>query len=212
MADNKLKKKPFISADNPVEQLKDFGVGAVREVGAVPTDIFNTALEQIGLKPQRKQPLSGEIELSSGVHKTNQEVDKKEISIDRKISQLQSVQRAEKEVFNAKQKVVEEQISKLLSELAMEVKKLETQTAELGRDVAKVTVESRPTKSGIYHLNFLDMVIVMLRDLRKRVGESRQWLALSTKKKQQKGYWQMFKKHGTTFAMSEERAIASANG
>ena len=65
---------------------------------------------------------------------------------------------------------------------------------------------------GIYHLNFFDQVLAMLKEIRKSVAHSREWLKISSKKKQQKGYWAMFKKHGTNFAMSDERAVASSNG
>ncbi|MEK7566007.1 MAG: DUF5660 family protein, partial [Patescibacteria group bacterium] len=68
---------------------------------------------------------------------------------------------------------------------------------------------SRP---GVYYTNFFEWVLLTLRDMRKKVNESRQWLSTWTTKKKQKGYWTMFKKHGTSFAMSDERAIASANG
>lgn len=210
MAVDQKKKKQFVPADNPIEQLKDLGAGAVREVASVPAGILDTALEQIGLKPQ-KQPLSGEFQLA-GAHRTNEKIDQKDASIEVKLHQLQSVQRNEKEVFNAKNKMVQEQISRLMAELAMEVKKLEQQTSEITSEVRKISVESRPSQGGIYHLNFFEQVIAMLSDLRKRVGESRMWLNAWSNKKKQKGYWAMFKKHGTSFAMSEERAIASANG
>ncbi|KKU91917.1 MAG: hypothetical protein UY21_C0009G0108 [Microgenomates group bacterium GW2011_GWA1_48_10] len=206
------KKKQFVSADNPVEIFKELGAGIAREASQVPGTILDTAFEQIGLKPQRK-PLSGEIELSAGRHQQTQETSvQPDKSASDKLRQLQYVQRQEKEVFSAKQRALEDQINRLLQELAMEVKKLEKQTAELTADVKKVTVETRPTKAGLYHLNFFDAIIIMLKEIRQKVGESRLWLNTAMKKKQQKGYWAMFKKHGLNFAMSDERAIASANG
>lgn len=201
-ADSK-KKKQFVPADNPVEIMKDFGAGVVRE-----------AFEQIGLKPQ-KQPLSGEIELASGYHKVNEQIGKieqKDSNIDAKMRQLQYVQRNEKEVFSLKQRALQEQIGKLVQDLQVEVVKLQKQTSELSGDVKKITVETKPAKMGIYHLNFFDQVLAMLKEIRKSVAHSREWLKISSKKKQQKGYWAMFKKHGTNFAMSDERAVASSNG
>ncbi len=211
MAVDQKKKKPVTIVENPIEQLKDVGTGVVREVKELPKGIFDTALEQIGLKPQ-KQALSGEIDLASGVHKTTEKIDQKEVSLDSKLRQLHAVQSQEKEVYSAKQKALEQQIGKIMQELQLEVKKLEQQTSELTGEVKAVTVETIPAKPGAYHLNYFEFVISMLRDLRKRVNESRMWLKLWANRKQQKGYWAMFKKHGTNFAMSEERAIASANG
>ena len=123
-----------------------------------------------------------------------------------------SLQAQEKEVYSSKQKALEGQIGKIMQELKVEVTKLQQQTSELTGEIKAITVDTIPVKPGAYHLNYFEWVISMLRDLRKRVNESRMWLQVWAKKKQQKGYWAMFKKHGTSFAMSDERAIASANG
>lgn len=197
MPDTKKKKPVF--ADNPIEQFKE----TVAIVTEPARDIMDEALKQIGLK-EPKQPLSGEINLDTGEHKINQ--------LEVQVRQLRAVQTQEKEVYNLKEKGVKNQIQKLMQEVSIEVTKLQKQTAELSGEIKSITVETIPAKPGAYHLNYFDWVIGMLRDLRKRVNESRHWLALWSQKKKQKGYWAMFKKHGTSFAMSEERAIASANG
>jgi hypothetical protein len=210
MADNK-KKQPIVVADNPVEQMKDFGAGVVREATSVPDQIFQTALEQIGLKP-RKQPLAGEINLATGIHRTNKEIDRKDAQLDAKLHQLQSMNHREQELFNIEKKKTQEDIRKIMEQLSVEVKKLEVQTAELTLDVRKVTVETAPSAPGAYHLNFFDWVLNTLRDLRKRINESRLWLDMWTKKKKQKGYWAMAKKHGDKFQFSDERSVATAAG
>lgn len=194
MADQK--KKQLNTFDNPVETMKD----AVREVSEVPKAILDTAMEQIGLKPQR-QPLAGEINLATGEIKTN--------NIEAKMRQFQAVQQKEREVYSAKQKAVEAQVAKLMQELAVEVRKLEQQTAELTNEVRHAVVDVVPTKPGIYHLNFFDWVIGTLKDLRKKVNDSRLWLNVWSLKKKQKGYWAMYKKHGNKFAMSDERAVSA---
>lgn len=201
-------KKKFVPADNPVEQMRDAAADVIREV---PKAIVDEALEQIGLKP-RKKPLVGEISLLSGIHKTNQQIETKGTSIDARIRQLQAVQQKEREVYSVKQKAVEAQVAKLMQELALEVRKLEQQTAELTSEIRQATVEVAPVKPGIYHLNFFDWVIGTLRDLRKKVNESRLWLNVWTQKKRQKSYWAMYKKHGMKFAASDERGIATAGG
>lgn len=207
MADQKQKK--FVPADNPIEQMKDFGGKVVGDVVEVPKAIIDEALGQIGLKPQRK-PMMGEINLASGEHKTNQET--KKPNFEAQMRGLNAVQRQEKEVFSAKQKAVEAQVNKLLQELHAEVTKLEQQTAELTSEAKKITVETVPANAGLYHLNFFDWVISTLKDLRKRVNESRLWLNMWTQKKKQKGYWAMSKKHGQKFQFSDERSVATAAG
>ncbi len=205
MADTKQKK--FVAANNPAEILKD----TAQEIVSVPKAILDEALGQIGLKPQKK-PLMGEISVSSGIHKTNSEIAGKDAGIDAKMRQLQYVQKQEHEIFNSKQKAIQEQVGKLMQELHMEVVKLQQQTAELTSATRASTVEVVPPQAGIYHLNFIDWVMSTLRDLRKTVNESRMWLNMWSQKKKQKGYWNMTKKHGQKFQFSDERSVATAAG
>lgn len=193
------KQKKFVPADNPVEQL----VNVAQTVAEVPKAIFDEALTQIGLKPQ-KIPMSGEINLASGENKVNH--------LEAKVHQLQSVQKQEKEVFNAKQRAVQEQVGKLMQELHVEVARLQQQTAQITQETRSMTVEMIPPKAGVYHLNFMDWVMRTLRDLKKTVNESRMWLHLFNQKKKQKGYWAMAKKHGEKFMFSDERGIATGVG
>lgn len=209
MADPK-KTKTVVLSDNPVEQLTELGKGIASDIADVPIDIFNSALEQIGLKSPKK-PLSGEINLRGGQNST-ENTPSQEVSLGRKVNQLQMVHSSEKEVFNRQKSQDQADIQKLKQELQVEIKKLEAQTAELTTEVKSMTVESQKTQPGDYYKNFLIWILHTLRDMRQRVNESRLWLNASTQKKQQRNYWSMFKKHGTSFAMSEERAIASANG
>lgn len=199
-------KKTFRAADNPVEQLKD----VVSIVSDVPKQIFDEALYQIGVKTRK--PLSGEINVATGSHQLSQEVIKTESVDGRKIQQLRNVQQQELEVFNLQKKTTQAEIKRVMEELSVEIKRLQSQTAQLTSEVKTMTVESAPSRPGVYYTNFFEWVLMTLRDMRKKVNESRQWLSTWTTKKKQKGYWAMFKKHGTSFAMSDERAIASANG
>lgn len=197
------KKKSFVPADNPIEQIKDLSRGVAADVTEVPAAILDTALEQIGLKT-RKAPLSGEINLKTG--------ERKEVKLEAKLRQLQTVNRQEQEIFNQKKRGTETEIKRLMDQLSLEVKRLEVQTAELTSDIRKITVESVPENPGAYHLNFFDWVIETLRNLGKKVTQSRQWLTLWTTKKKQKGYWAMSKKHGQKFQFSDERSVATAAG
>ena len=208
MADSKKKKSGYIS-DNAVEQLTELGKSVASEVVDVPKSILDTAFEQIGLKPQRR-PLSGEINVSAPAQ--TETTPKGESADEKKVHQLTYLQKQEKEVYSLKQKALQEQIQRLMNELALEVKRLETQTAQLSQQARQIAVETVPANAGTYHLGFFEFVIASLRDLRKRVNESRLWLDMWSQKKKQKNYWGMFKKHGTGFAMSEERAVASSAG
>lgn len=167
------------------------------------TDEFKEILlEQVGFKEHRKTPLTGEIDLMGLANRQEKKL--------QKIGNL--LQQKEQEIYNSKEKLVQSQVANLMKELAVEVTRLQQQTAELTAEVHAATVETLPAKPGVYHLNFFDWVIGTLRDLRKRVNESRLWLNMWTQKKRQKGYWQQFSKHGLKFAMSDERSVATAAG
>lgn len=159
-------------------------------------------LEQVGFKERPKAPLAGEIDLAGLANR----LEKKQ----EKIGNL--LQQKEREIYNSKEKLIQSQVANLMKELAVEVTRLQQQTAELTQEVRAATVEVLPVKPGAYHLNFFDWVIGTLRDLRKRVNESRLWLNMWTQKKRQRGYWQQFAKHGLKFAMSDERSVATAAG
>ncbi len=192
-------KKKNYSANNPAEVLKEFS----GEVLNVPKGIFEEAQVQFGFK----KPLSGEFKLNTAPKPLEQPKAPEGGS-----RFFQQVKSNELNINKERQKAIEAQVARLMQELQVEVVKLQRQTAELTGDVKKITVESKPAKSGIYHLNFFDMMITMLKELRQKVGESRMWLNKSQQKKKQKGYWAMFKKHGMNFAASDERAVASSNG
>lgn len=124
--------------------------------------------------------------------------------------------RVENLVFSYKEnyesKVVQLQVKQVVEEVKKQVFLLEKENKALMNDVAKITVEDLPNKPGIYHLRFFEWLLNILRDLRKKVGESRTWLAAMTSKRQKRKYWFMAKKHGTSFTLSNERTRTTQIG
>lgn len=102
-------------------------------------------------------------------------------------------------------------LEKRIEEILFELKKIMQNSKEIQLMFKEVTHEEMPIKPGAYHLNFLELILVMIRKARKAV-ESASWLSLFASKKQQKTYWKMFKKHGTTFGLSGERNVATQTG
>ena len=92
-----------------------------------------------------------------------------------------------------------------------QLKMLAASLKSLSLDVQKAVSEV-PVQPGIYHLNFMERLKSIIKILREQIEDSRSWLALSTNRKKQKGYWSMFKKHGTKFGLSSERTIATQAG
>jgi hypothetical protein len=73
-------------------------------------------------------------------------------------------------------------------------------------------VETAPVDPGIYHLNFFEQLRSFLKLLRVQIEDSRSWLSTSNSRKKKLGYWGMYKKHGTTFGLSNERSLATSAG
>ncbi len=73
-------------------------------------------------------------------------------------------------------------------------------------------VETAPVDPGIYHLNFFEQLRSFLKLLRVQLEDSRSWLHASNSRKKKLGYWGMYKKHGTTFGLSNERSLATSAG
>lgn len=116
--------------------------------------------------------------------------------------------------FEAHRERVEAQreITQLIAEIKREITILQSRQKVLISETAKVIVEALPENPGVYHVNFLEWILKMLRDLKKQVTESSSWLSVLKSRRQQKGYWRMLKKHGTQWGMSSERGLATSAG
>jgi hypothetical protein len=55
-------------------------------------------------------------------------------------------------------------------------------------------------------------MLTVIRGARMKVEDSGAWLSTMQGKKGKKNYWAMFKKHGTSFGMSNERQVATQTG
>lgn len=103
---------------------------------------------------------------------------------------------------------IEEKIKEVLFELR---RLIETSTV-LQAEFKEVTMEQAPAIPGKYHLNFLEWLLQIIKTARIKVEDSGSWLTAITTKKSKRNYWSMFKKHGTTFGLSNERVVATQTG
>lgn len=92
-----------------------------------------------------------------------------------------------------------------------ELKALASSLKSLNTEVDRAVMEV-PVQAGVYHMNFFERLRSVITSLRMQVEDSRTWLSLWTSRKKKKGYWGMFKKHGTSFGLSNERSIATQAG
>jgi hypothetical protein len=100
----------------------------------------------------------------------------------------------------------------LLNELKNQINAFEKAEKSLSTEIAKVKVSQVPEKAGIYYIRFFEWLLTVIKQLRMKVEESQAWLMTFSSRKKKKGYWQMYKKHGTTFGLSHERTLATQTG
>jgi hypothetical protein len=103
------------------------------------------------------------------------------------------------------------QIKQQLDAVRAELAALAKSVRALSSEIHKAVVET-PVDPGVYHVNFYEKLRAVLQVLREQVDDSRSWLTMHQSRKKKMGYWGMFKKHGTTFGLSNERSIATSAG
>ncbi|MBI1919240.1 hypothetical protein HYS29_01490 [Candidatus Microgenomates bacterium] len=120
-----------------------------------------------------------------------------------------------REVRTAEVRVIQEdegQLKQRITQIQIELKKLAASSKELQVAFKEVTVEQTPVKAGKYHLNFFEWLFNVIRQARVKIDESKSWLTAVYQKRAKRQYWNMFKKHGTTFGLSSERVVATQTG
>lgn len=116
------------------------------------------------------------------------------------------VRPTEKVIFHEDAKI-KQQLDAVRAELAALTKSMHMLNIEIQKAVAEA-----PVAPGIYHVTFYEKLRSLLAMLREQIDDSRSWLTMHQSRKKKAGYWGMFKKHGTTFGLSNERSIATSAG
>jgi hypothetical protein len=104
------------------------------------------------------------------------------------------------------------EMNRNIEQIKIELSKLVSTSQVLKLEFAEVTVEQSTTTVGQYHLNFFEWMLAVIRSAREKVEDSGAWLGAVKGKGAKRGYWGMFKKHGTMFGLSGERAVATQVG
>lgn len=192
------KKKQPVRNDSVIEQLRGVGGGVADSVktdviGGITSGIFNDlfAPKTDNLNSNQETVFQPEAENYS----------KPVVSEFRK---------PEVVLFSAQDANLNREVEMVRAELKktiLELKELNSAVLEVEKTVALA-----PVKAGRYHISFFARLRTILKLFRQQISESRVWLEASFSRKKKKGYWSMFKKHGTSFAMSNERALASQAG
>ncbi len=194
---NQTKKRQFV-ADNSIEALLNLGSAMVDQIKG----------DFDGQKPQ-----GGDLAEGQEIHlkKTPSVEDRKEA---KQMPDIDPGIDYRREILYGERTIQEDsrEIETKIQEIIIELKRLTQTSAVLQAEFKEVTVEQRIEKPGKYHLSFFEWVLIMVRSARIKVEDSGAWLEMFKSKKAGKQYWNMFKKHGTTFGLSNERVVATQTG
>jgi len=208
-----VRKKQQFTNDNNIETYKSIGSAITQSLG---NDLIKGGVNDV------KEQLFG-IDLASGdlvegedlilKHSirndvTPQENNKSKLDIEPGIAY-------HREILHGYKKIVQEntqEISKKIQEIIVELKRLTESSKELQVEFKEVAIEQRVVNPGKYHATFFEWVLSAIRLARMKVEDSGAWLSVSKSKKAKREYWAMFKKHGTTFGLSNERVVATQTG
>jgi len=198
MSSNTKKKYPKVSGSF-FEQVGELGASLTNTAKKdLVGKMTETALQQVFALPQKGELKEGQVlELAK-------EKKKKEAPIS-----YFELQGKESLLFVREQEIVQE-----VETTRTELKRAAQELKKLGQDVAEIekAVDKMPVKPGVYHITFFERLRQIIRFFRERIEESRTWLKLMSSKKKQKGYWVRYKKHGTKFGLSSERAVVTQTG
>lgn len=206
----KQKNRTYFDA-NPIEAIgrgvasslaSDFGKGMVH-------DLWDQMLGNYEDTSNRGDLVAGqEIDLRAVSARKKQVEQAPQPFVEPGIDYRREILHVEKKVAKENSQVIETKIQ----EIIIELKRLTETSKILQAEFREVTTESRIETVGKYHLSFFEWVLSMVRGARLKVEDAGSWLAVTYAKKKKRGYWQMFKKHGTTFGLSHERVVATQTG
>lgn len=167
----------------------------------------NIVFDLSKLKVSENESLAGEAAEKSTRRKTKAE---KRPGIDYHGQYVESITRFSE---NASSHEVMQENGKI-QQIMAEIKKLVMSSKSLQAEVKGITVVSEvPANPGKYYVNFFEWMLIMVRQARQKVEDSKSWLAtVKGKKSKRMGYWGMAKKHGTSFSLSNERSVSTSTG
>ncbi len=201
---------------NPIEAIRDIGYGVV--------DSFKKDLGQEAAATAWRQLLKPTEAAKEGQKSTQNAVDMREgeeIDLFKKEEwarvepgiSYNDTYKSEILHFGERAKSRETgEIRAKMEEIQLELVQLSKSSQELKVAFKDVSVQTLPANPGKYHLNFFEWVLATIRSARVRIEESASWLGVASGKKSKKDYWSLSKKHGTSYMLSGERAVAQQVG
>ncbi len=121
----------------------------------------------------------------------------------------------QREILHAGERKDKEQtheIQMTIDQILVELRRVVDSSQALEAKFQVATVQQRVTTPGKYHQTFFEWLLITIQQARMQIEDSGAWLAAMSSKKSKQSYWSMFKTHGTSFGMSNERSVATQTG
>lgn len=207
----KKKKKTYVDP-NPIE--------ALTSLASDVADSFQKDLAEKGLKEAVQEITTFEMELREGEEMVlsgskGQAEKRTDLPADTQEAPKEAAIEYHREVKHVSERnlgSVNNEIDTKLEQIMLELDKLIDSSSELERRFEVLSLQEKPVEPGKYHLNFFEWILSVISATREQIEDSSAWLGAVQSKKSKKSYWSMFKKHGTSFGMSNERMVSTQTG
>lgn len=198
--------KKQTASQNQIEALKDLGLSTA---SSLVNDLGKGTMTAMW-----EQFLSSDKSEKSGDLSEGEELSLRDIEEQPKLDIEPGID-YRREIIHASEKEISREYKELevkIQEIVIELKQLMNVSQEIQVQFKDIVAQPEIVNPGKYHVSFFEWVLHLIRAARLKVEDSSAWLAASQSKKAKKGYWAMFKKHGTTFGLSNERVVATQTG
>jgi hypothetical protein len=204
---------------NPLETIREIGdmTGIAKGVGdSLVNDLGKAGLRDLlGLSAPSSEEHSSKNASENGGFRNSGEIvnfEKKAKKVEQRVEAAIDYHR---DILRSRERFSKQEVQSMNSQvqqIKMELQSLVSSSKILQMEFAQVTMDQPTENVGVYHNNFFEWVLMMIKDARKKVEDSTSWMNAQKSKGSKKGYWGMFKKHGTSFGLSNERSVATQVG
>lgn len=187
--------------------IADFSKDTTKKVGSAFKDIGKGLFQQI-LSQQESVPTQEEIRQLQELQKKqeNPEEDKKSVNRELGFGTVFSF----REIEERRQMSEIKQLIEAIKQEVEEIKRADKALMSEVSDIEKLTIDTMPEKTGIYHVRFLEIVLKVLQSLKLKISESGTWMEALKSKKAKRGsaFAARSNKKGTQYSMSQEISTA----
>ena len=198
------KRRAFRPADNFLEALRDLGKGVVNDVvDQAKITVTSDIPQSFGLSGSLEPNQSFSVGDLKKAEQTGEA--RAESRFNDRLSRLSEEHRT---LFLRQEAEVTKQIQSIQNEIAL----LAKSTGELVKEVQVAAIQA-PVNPGVYHQNFFEHLRSIIKSLRLKAQDGKNWLASFNSRSSKRGYyWGQVAKSGSKFTLSQERYAVMSTG